>query len=58
MEGTDLLVEPLGDSDSIADKIGELIREAQSTSDIKQKLVFLNKVGFAFDMLGCFFLEN
>ncbi|KIH57298.1 hypothetical protein ANCDUO_12514 [Ancylostoma duodenale] len=43
MEAAEILVEPLGGNDSLADKIGELIREAQSTSDIKQKLEHLNK---------------
>ncbi|EPB78197.1 hypothetical protein ANCCEY_02744 [Ancylostoma ceylanicum] len=43
MESSEILVEPLGGSDSLADKIGELIREAQSASDIKQKLEYLNK---------------
>ncbi|KHJ88998.1 hypothetical protein OESDEN_11193 [Oesophagostomum dentatum] len=37
------LIEPLESNDSKADRIGELIRGAQSTSDIKQKLDFLDK---------------
>ncbi|VDM66544.1 unnamed protein product [Strongylus vulgaris] len=48
MENPSRLIEPLEKSDVIADKIGELIRDAQATSDIKLKLECLNN---AQDML-------
>ncbi|KAE9418755.1 hypothetical protein Angca_003375, partial [Angiostrongylus cantonensis] len=46
MESTDIFVEPLETNDSLADRIGEVIREAQATSDLSQKLKSLSKAEY------------
>ncbi|KAJ1349558.1 hypothetical protein KIN20_005148 [Parelaphostrongylus tenuis] len=46
MESTDIFVEPLENNDSLANRIGEVIREAQATTDLSQKLKWLSKAEY------------
>ncbi|VDL68755.1 unnamed protein product [Nippostrongylus brasiliensis] len=43
MNNPDLFNEPLENNDSLADKIGQVLREAQSATDVSEKLKCLQK---------------